>query len=110
MQAAVERRGRVGAQARRLWSGGPCGLALCFAYAENVAGSMRRRVLSILSPISSPSTAAAVRQALLAQRDAITNWEAFSQANSIVGWSESEPNVCKWSGVNCTADGTVYRL
>lgn len=60
--------------------------------------------------ILSPSTSVAVQQALLAQRDAITNWPAFSQANGIVGWSESEPDVCEWTGVNCTADGTVYRL
>lgn len=56
------------------------------------------------------ASAAGIRQALLAQRDAITNWQAFSDANAVVGWDEAVPNVCSWSGVNCTTDGTVYRL
>lgn len=58
----------------------------------------------------SSASAAGIRQALLAQRDAITNWQAFSDANAVVGWDEAVPNVCSWSGVNCTTDGTVYRL
>jgi len=37
---------------------------------------------------------------LLAQKAAITNWAAWSEANDVVGWDESTP-VCQWTGVSC---------
>lgn len=58
-----------------------------------------------------PAAAAGVRAALLAQRDAVTNWAAFKAANNIQGWDEAAPDVCSWSGVNCTKDTReVFRL
>ncbi|KAI7845437.1 hypothetical protein COHA_000989 [Chlorella ohadii] len=56
------------------------------------------------------NTDAGIRKALLAQRDAVTNWPAFKDANKIVGWEEAVPDVCSWSGVNCTDSGMVYRI
>lgn len=57
----------------------------------------------------SPVPSAAV-PALLAQRDAITNWEAFAQGNGIIGFNESTP-VCDWKpAIECSADGGGYRL
>lgn len=56
------------------------------------------------------NTDTSIRKALLAQRDAITNWEAFAAANNMEGWKETTPDVCSWTGVNCTANGTLYRL
>lgn len=42
---------------------------------------------------------------LLAMRDAITNWDAFSASNSIAGWDDLTP-LCSWTGIACLADGT----
>lgn len=66
--------------------------------------------LALPAVATQPPPAPDIRQALLAQRDAITNWAAFKAANSIAGWDEAEPNVCAWNGVNCTDSGMVYRL
>lgn len=49
--------------------------------------------------------------ALLAQRDAITNWDQFAVANNISGWTlESAASVCSWTGVSCNGAGEVSRL
>ncbi len=66
--------------------------------------------LCLLLPSPPAALLPGIRQALLAQRDAVTNWPAFKDANKIVGWEEAVPNVCSWSGVNCTDSGMVYRM
>ncbi|PRW32608.1 rRNA methyltransferase mitochondrial [Chlorella sorokiniana] len=44
--------------------------------------------------------------ALLAQRRAISNWDAFAAANSITGWDATTP-VCDWTGIACKANSTT---
>ncbi len=48
-----------------------------------------------------------VMAALLAQRDAITNWKDFSTANNISGWTPDVP-YCQWDSetIKCTG-GTI---
>lgn len=50
-----------------------------------------------------------VMAALLAQRDAITNWANFSAANNISGWTPDIP-YCQWDRetIKCNAQtGTI---
>ncbi len=53
---------------------------------------------------------------LLAQRDAISNWEEFSAANNFSGWQDDlsafrAVPVCDWTGVDCNPfDGSVTKL
>lgn len=87
-------------------------------HAGHALFSLAALALLAAAPLAhaAPSTAvgtntdASIRKALLAQRDAITNWEAFAAANDMEGWNESTQDVCSWTGVNCTTNGTVYRL
>ncbi|KAL4857927.1 Serine/threonine-protein kinase CTR1 [Chlorella vulgaris] len=44
---------------------------------------------------------------LLAQRNAITNWEAFAFANKISGWDLNTP-VCEWTGITCNGATGTY--
>ena len=48
-------------------------------------------------------------EALLALRNASTNWPQYSAAESIDGWSLDTP-VCMWTGVTCSEDGRVGGL
>lgn len=41
-----------------------------------------------------------VRAALLKQKDAISNWQSFQEANQIKGWDNSTA-ICEWGGVSC---------
>ncbi|PRW57887.1 water chloroplastic isoform A [Chlorella sorokiniana] len=43
--------------------------------------------------------------ALLAQRDAVRNWEAFKSDNAITGWTNAS-DVCAWTGITCL-DGAI---
>lgn len=43
--------------------------------------------------------------ALLAQRDAISNFGEFAAANVLTGWQEGVP-LCSWTGVVCNEAGT----
>lgn len=46
-------------------------------------------------------------EALLGQKELITNWDDFSIANGIVGWSnETLADVCSWTGITC--DETTF--
>lgn len=54
-------------------------------------------------PLSANAPAVA---ALLAQRRAITNWDAFAAANSITGWDAATP-VCDWTGTVCKPASTT---
>ncbi|KAI7838908.1 hypothetical protein COHA_007314 [Chlorella ohadii] len=44
--------------------------------------------------------------ALLAQRQAINNWDAFAASNSVIGWDTATP-VCSWTGIVCKANSTT---
>ena len=44
--------------------------------------------------------------ALLAQRQAISNWDAFAAANNIAGWDAATP-VCNWTGIVCKPGSTT---
>ena len=54
-------------------------------------------------PPLAPHTAV---DALLAQRAAITNWDAFAAANNVSGWQRDVP-LCTWTGVTCDASLTA---
>lgn len=46
--------------------------------------------------------------ALLAQRDAVTNWEEFAAANRLQGWTaEDAASVCSWTGIDCSEWGKL---
>lgn len=47
--------------------------------------------------------------ALLAQKNAIKNWEQVTASLDLVGWVESVP-VCEWSGVGCTDNGSIITV
>lgn len=42
--------------------------------------------------------------ALLAQKQAISNWPDFAAANGITGWQDLATVCWEWTGVNCTDD------
>ncbi len=46
---------------------------------------------------------------LLELRDSIENWQQFSTANAITGWSNDVP-VCVWGGITCSEEGRVQTL
>ena len=48
-------------------------------------------------------------KALLAQRDAISNWDEFSAANDISGWN-STTDVCDWTLIYCTPEGAITEV
>lgn len=54
-------------------------------------------------PTAPPRPAVA---ALLAQRRAISNWDAFAAANTINGWDAATP-VCSWTGIVCKPTSTT---
>lgn len=52
---------------------------------------------------------------LLAQRDAITNWAAFSAASGLAGWEDAAllgagTPVCSWGGVRCNGEGNITTI
>lgn len=61
------------------------------------------------APTCLPAAASSARAAaaLLAQRDAITNWGELAAANNITGWSaEAAAELCSgWTGVECDVEG-----
>lgn len=61
-----------------------------------------------LPPVPPPACAA-VAAALLAQRAAIVNFDAWAGANGIQGWREGDP-VCSWGGIACDAAGNVLQM
>lgn len=70
-----------------------------------------------ITPPASPTLAAcgmnpcyldAAVAALLAQKERITNWDAFAMTHMMNGWANNDTaNVCQWSGVACRADQIV---
>jgi hypothetical protein len=46
---------------------------------------------------------------LLAQRAAITNWDAFAAGNGITGW-QAGTSYCGWTGIVCGSSGDVTEL
>lgn len=48
------------------------------------------------------TTSLAVAEALLAQKQLVTNWDEFAKANGMTGWSnDTLADVCTWTGVTC---------
>lgn len=48
---------------------------------------------------------------LIAQRNAITNWEEYAAANNITGWvTDNSVPVCLWTGVTCNPEGRIEAL
>lgn len=43
---------------------------------------------------------------LLAQRDAITNWDKFAEQAGIMGWDNTTA-VCAWSGIVCLGGSSL---
>lgn len=41
-----------------------------------------------------------VRASLLAQREAIANWDKFAEQTGITGWDNTTA-VCAWTGIEC---------
>jgi hypothetical protein len=47
--------------------------------------------------------------ALLAQKNAIANWDELAAGLGLVGWTVTDP-VCSWTGVECTENGAIVRM
>lgn len=47
--------------------------------------------------------------ALLAQRQAISNWDKVVSGLELDGWNESV-QVCSWTGVGCTDNGSIISV
>ncbi|PSC69547.1 5-oxoprolinase isoform B [Micractinium conductrix] len=74
------------------------------AAAEGQAVAVSINVTATLpTPVSTDATA------LLAQKQAITNWEDFAQGNNITGWNASV-DVCTWSRVQCSNNSRVVSV
>ncbi len=46
---------------------------------------------------------------LLAQRDAISNWEEFSSRINILGWDKTTP-LCNWTCIECNSSAGTYKM
>lgn len=57
----------------------------------------------VLVTIAWRSEAQTDKERLLAQRDAITNWDQFAAANSIQGWDRFTDPCSGWTGITCAA-------
>lgn len=62
-----------------------------------------------LSEIRARASLPAAVACLLAQRDAFTNWAAFSAKKQVKGWDETTP-VCDWKFVECDPTAQTYAL
>ena len=47
--------------------------------------------------------------ALLAQKQAITNWDNVTSSLGLTGWNSSVP-VCEWYGIACSESGAIISL